>query len=210
MHETNICNGLKIDDTATSNELVKDTMLLQYKLQERMNTIREKSEVEKASAALYWMQCAMIEADELYEWSRKNSRADLAKAHKEKCMEAIDILHFVYNVGIELGIDPETVETDLKYVGLYTDNCLGYSEISLTWLAELNKSQAALLNLLPWKTWKTYTDIKLDEHKINNAFSSLVWTTLNICFMLGMPLDKIYSYYLAKNAENHARQNRGY
>lgn len=80
----------------------------------------------------------------------------------------------------------------------------------------LNQETNEMLYELPFfKPWKDYSGMTLEEHviqhqKATEEFIDMLHFFLNIALALGADEDKLHEAYMAKNAENHVRQDGGY
>lgn len=79
-----------------------------------------------------------------------------------------------------------------------------------------NQEMNEMLYELPFfKPWKDYSGMTLEEieaafDKARKEFIDFWHFILNIALLLNMFSDDIYKEYVAKNAENHRRQDEGY
>ena len=84
-----------------------------------------------------------------------------------------------------------------------------YNELILRGLVNLSK----LLNLFPWKHWKTYDeDYKIDYSEFLKVANELheVLSEMFIRFGGKKDLESLVIHYMVKNYENFSRQERGY
>ena len=204
----NSCAGLEINKVTTLFP-VAHTMDMQVKLQDRLGKLPpvERTVADRTLDVIYWRHCIHSECDELLEWFLE---ADPNFVEIE--MEAIDILHFVYNVGIAFDISPEITQ---GIVGGYIKEEHPIVRETTVQLAQhmicnLSASLTNLIDLLPWKSWKNYDNYEFDTTKIILAYGSVVKANLQLAGCLGMDMQRIVDVYAAKNLENHARQDRGY
>ena len=203
LNGTNICKNLDIEHVELENPFFY-MFEKQVELQKRVGSwplvwpelpfmIRQ---------IIYWEHCIAAELTELLEWE-----ADM----KEIQMEAIDILHFVMNIGVELSIHESmcsVIEQEFKH----SVNTVYDSGIAAARGLELVASITKLVDVFPWKTWKKYPDINV-EAIINSArdqYVDVYMKTLKLCNAVGLDRQDIVNFYMAKNKENHARQDRGY
>lgn len=72
--------------------------------------------------------------------------------------------------------------------------------------------QAELIELLNWTNWKNWkkTKKKVDHMEIRFEIVDLFHFLIEIAVVWGMSADDIYHHFLAKNKENHVRQDKGY
>ena len=89
-------------------------------------------------------------------------------------------------------------------------------DISDQW-RNMNMEMTELLERLPWKRWKTYSTEQLagfvsEEQKMETYFEAVdvLHFYMNICLALGIDGEMLEKLYISKNAENFARQARGY
>ena len=88
-------------------------------------------------------------------------------------------------------------------------NVTTYNELILEGLTKLSQ----ILNLLPWKHWKTYDDdYKIDYSELLKVTNELheVLSELFVEFGGKKELDSLVVHYMVKNHENFDRQKRGY
>ena len=81
----------------------------------------------------------------------------------------------------------------------------------------LSCEYAELLERLPFKTWKNYTDEQKagfidEEHKLEvwYEYIDIFHFFINIGLCLGLDAETMFKLYYTKNKENFDRQNRGY
>ena len=84
-------------------------------------------------------------------------------------------------------------------------------------IIHLGAELTEMLERLPFKHWKKYSkefesDWESDEQRTETLFEYIdaLHFFLNIGIILGFSIEEIYYYYMAKNKENHGRQDRGY
>ncbi len=85
-------------------------------------------------------------------------------------------------------------------------------EFSIHLTQELHEMLYALPYFKPWKDYKAMTTEEY-ENSINNArkeFIDMFHFMLNVALALDMSGKDIYNMYMAKNKENHKRQDEGY
>lgn len=66
-----------------------------------------------------------------------------------------------------------------------------------------------------FKPWKDYSGMSLFDlyeswYKASKELIDMLHFFLNICLALGLNADNLYDMYIAKNKENHRRQDEGY
>lgn len=209
MHETNICGGLAVgnDEVASITEAMYN---LQYKLQDRLGKLplSTASLQDRITAIIYWRHCIHTELDELLEWFEKEDDTSVDSS-KEIEMELIDVLHFVFNIAItaELPINEVATRVETQMWPRYKTYELAYIHgVILT----ISKAISDYIDLYPWKSWKTYASTKVDKDDAVKKFAVILMELFNLAGLLGMSEKRVYNTYVAKNKENHARQDRGY
>ena len=104
--------------------------------------------------------------------------------------------------------------------------CLGYDFRSMTqeeitayikeFSIHLTQEMHEMLYVLPYfKPWKDYSAMTVEEYKAGmeearKEFIDMFHFMLNIALALNMSSKDIYNMYMAKNKENHRRQDEGY
>jgi dimeric dUTPase (all-alpha-NTP-PPase superfamily) len=90
------------------------------------------------------------------------------------------------------------------------------NDISVQW-RNMNMEMTELLERLPWKEWKTYSETQLydfesDEAKIETLYEyiDVFHFFMNIGLALGIDGEMFEKLYVTKNKENFDRQARGY
>lgn len=180
--------------------------MLQMALQARLNTLPTPP-INPGTAApkiIYWGHCIRAELEELVEWLTKQ---DDPTWIKELRMEAIDVVHFVFNVGLELGVTPEFIvaaEEAYTHQKWQLDQHRIHAAILI-----LNKTVVELVNQLPWKTWKTYGP-DVDSKWLSKCYADLIRAMLILCNACALNREAIIDMYFAKNKVNHERQDNGY
>jgi dimeric dUTPase (all-alpha-NTP-PPase superfamily) len=214
MNPTNVCRNLEIVPIDIVDPF-KEMYLLQQRLQLRLN-LDAYSNITPASAAakcIYWFYCVASEGKELLDWFDPKHRDTMLQEdlYKEIQMEAIDVLHFVMNIGLELRFTADEVNAVAEEFKAPTswpdeDKC----NMAFSMLIE---KCVVLIDCLPWKTWKTYTD-DLGIEDIKSLVGADYAMVYSYCLLLacytGLSKQDIVNTYFAKNAENHARQDNGY
>lgn len=211
----NICAGLELVRIEVDRPYY-EMYYAQLRLQKKVKALPDPARTMMAAAhkAIYWQFCIADECFELLEWleTPKTEFTD-----KEMRMEAIDILHFVFNLGLELDVTADEIEAmflAFPYKDVRAMRAQWNGSMTLIGaVVELQKSLTACIGRLPWKTWKAYTDLPGREEILQPAqllYKAVLLNTITICCLLGMlPVD-IVDYYFAKNNENHRRQDANY
>lgn len=90
------------------------------------------------------------------------------------------------------------------------------NDISVQW-RNMNMEMTELLERLPWKEWKTYSDNQLNDFESEEArietlyeYIDMFHFFMNIGLALGIDGDMFEKLYVTKNQENFDRQERGY
>lgn len=90
------------------------------------------------------------------------------------------------------------------------------NQISMEW-KNISLEMAELLERLPHKSWKSYTDEQLtgflsEEDKLETWYEyiDMFHFFLNIGLLLGITSEDFIKLYFTKNKENFDRQGRGY
>ena len=205
MNEGNTLAGV---DVPTVSAGFGDMMKLQIDLQARLNQLPvDPTDAKRmASKCIYWGHCIRAEIEELIEWPTLH--ASDPNWVKEMQMEAIDIVHFVFNIGIELGFDASfVVATEQAYMHLVH---IVYEVPTLRAISLMSEITIIdIVNALPWKTWKTYTT-RPDMGLLAECYSDLLRAMLMLCNATGLDRQGIIDMYFAKNKVNHKRQDDGY
>lgn len=204
MNETNILADVPVPEV---NETFKAMFMKQIQLQSRLQQLPPGNRDFKyiAGKNIYWGHCIRAEVEELLEWVSKQEDPTWVK---EMQMEAIDIIHFTFNMAIELALELEFIEAIEAQYEHYTWE-IDTSRIHAATLI-LGRSIITLINALPWKTWKTYTDIKVDTRELNRLYADVLRAALILCNATGLDKQGIINMYYAKNKVNHERQDNGY
>jgi dimeric dUTPase (all-alpha-NTP-PPase superfamily) len=203
MNETNILADVAVPEVVGN---FASMYQLQLALQRRLNCLPTDTTDYRSMAhkSIYWGHCIHAELEELREWLVKQADETWIK---EMQMEAIDVVHFVFNIGVEAGYTEEHIfELTEDYE---------HQE----WLIESQRVQAATailskwvieyVNLLPWKNWKTYKDVP-DQTALFAAYSNIIRAMLMLCNACNLSKQGIINMYFAKNKVNIKRQDDGY
>jgi dimeric dUTPase (all-alpha-NTP-PPase superfamily) len=213
INPTNVCSGLEVEDMDMTDPFA-EMFMMQYRLQHRLGKIPEMRTLELAvQQVMYWQFCVADEVKELLDWfdpvnSMLAPNRELLM--KEVQMEAIDALHFVFNIGLELGYAKETISS-MEAAVEYRAKNFDVAEMARigTWL---NNAVINLIRKLPWKSWKTYPEIDLPTlaAAVEPEYAKVIGAILALCMTCMMRRQDIINVYCAKNKENHNRQNNGY
>lgn len=179
-----------------------DMYVAQCTLQERLNQLPMDTTDYKhmASKCIYWEHCVRAEVKELLDWT---ANEDL----KELQMEAIDILHFVFNIGIEsghTGLDIIELESEWEHMPSEVDFEKINAVATILDIAMLN-----FIDILHWKTWKNYKVIP-SQNVISEGYNEIFRAALFMCNVANLDRQDIINMYFAKNKVNHNRQTNGY
>lgn len=203
MNETNILADVEVPHVDMDYAGI---FLLQYNLQERLNQLPESLSNYKhmASKCVYWGHCIRAEVDELLEWLVQRTDPTWLK---EMQMEAIDIVHFVFNIGLEIGFTADSINSVVNSYE-HQDWPVDASRVHAATIL-LDKSVIILVNKLPWKTWKTYQQAPIME-AVGMDYVQVLRACLMVCNATGLNRQGIINMYCAKNGINHQRQDNGY
>ena len=202
MNETNILADVPVMHIDAN---FSDMFNTQRALQARLNQQPTLFNLAHATIkAIYWSHCINAESVELLDWLEQQ---DDTTWIKEMQMEAIDIVHFILNIAIEFKLTPkqiEAMELVYEHVEIEID-----TESVIDAVLLLNKQVIEFINLLPWKTWKTYK-FEPDYLVLELGYSKTIKAMLLLCNACGLKRQDIINMYFAKNKVNHERQDNGY
>ena len=204
MNPGNVCEHLEIRHIDHPQPF-KYMFELQHKLQDRLGAGLKPDDTlqEVVSKIIYWNYCMQGEVVELAEWLNSTNYNKT-----EAWMEVVDILHFAMNIGIMLDINADSLEKELQcfiWTSAVNDNIEIYQAI-----LDLFSQVTYVIDVLPWKSWKTYPEYVDGRDAARSIFPQMVMGVLRLGCVLGMSKQDIVNYYCSKNLENHARQDRGY
>ena len=204
MNEDNVCADLDIlkhEDISVRN-LFGMQLILQNRLKQEIVNLP----VEQASKLIYWRQCIHAECDELVAW-----KIDGEDTLKEARMEVVDILHFVFNMGISIGLAPSEAQYAYEYESCGLDLTANKPEHTLKVnISNLSGTITEFIDLFPWKTWKNYRPLPMDKTLLLHKYGKVLNATYALGLLLSMDSAMMGDFFIAKNKENHARQDRGY
>lgn len=207
LNQTNKCAELKVK-RIESNTPFADMLALQQNLQDRLGTQFDfsRSFHEIAKSVIYWRHCLQDELSEVHDWAPFSSEADLQEAR----MEVIDAWHFANNIALELSISAEELETCAKAVSEADVAGMTPKDFEVS----ISTALKTVFEHLPWKTWKTYSDVDLAKAKSARNYVEPMLQVFSLlqdyAAWFGLSVTDVHSYYHAKHLENHARQDRGY
>lgn len=202
MNGTNILANVDVPHVEAN---FADMYQLQYELQERLKQLpQELDYMHMAQKCIYWGHCIRAEVVELIEWLANQKDPSWVK---ELQMEAIDIVHFVFNLGLEIGLTTDSIqcmEQEFEHYGWnIAEKRLHAASIML------ETSIINFINMLPWKTWKNYKELP-DLAAIGEKYAIVFKSCLLLCNAAGLDQQGIINMYCAKNKVNHVRQDNGY
>jgi hypothetical protein len=147
-----------------------DMFLTQTGLQQRLNQLPTDTADFRHMAAksVYWTHCVRAEIEELTDWLLEQKDETWVK---EMQMEAIDIVHFVFNIGIELGLTTQAIlviERAYEHQDWLIESARVHAAVML-----LDKSLIKYVNLLPWKTWKATVTVP-DSVELLDAYTCIL------------------------------------
>lgn len=203
MNEKNLLADV---DVPTIEGNFSSMYMLQIALQRRLQCLPMDTTNYKHMAAkcVYWGHCIRAEIEELNEWLFEKKDPTWLK---EMQMEAIDIIHFVFNLAVEIGY----TDLEIKLISDAYDHQEWEHEVQRVQAANaiLTSSVIKLIDLLPWKTWKTYKEAP-DANKVYIEYTNVFRASLMLCNACGLSEQGIIDMYFAKNKVNHTRQDNGY
>lgn len=214
LNPSNTCADLPVTSMISSQPF-KSMYGSSYELQQRLGTCGAICEPgtalpERINKLVYWGHCISDEFLELLEWLPGLNAERLKELH----MEFIDMLCFVNNAGMTLGISIDEMDRHTAGISWYTyDANRGIDIYSLVKHEIAGRSKYhQIIKCLPWKTWKNYQDY--DEARVldraKNFYFQYYRFVVSIAGILGLNKDTLFSLFQAKMVENHARQDRKY
>ena len=204
MSDLNTCSELPIHNVELPNPFIQMYNLQKYFQNSLGKTYGEDTPQQTAQKCIYWFYCIISECRELLDWFEHTHNLPPEKVEKEIQMEAIDILHFVMNIGLELGVTDEEIqaitdaECEMQNEQSFSD-CNAFCE-------QLVASCVGLIDQLPWKMWRQYPDATIDKE----GFAAVYANALLVCGSTNLSRQDTINVYHAKNKENIERQKRGY
>ena len=217
MNPTNICSLLDIPvhnfaDTYNEIYMMQYRSQLAYAATGKQAAVLQLDPISVAKESVYWFFAVADECKELMDWFTPNNQLGYQPANIdiEIQMESIDIIHFVFNLGLVLGITADEIsQMESEFVFTTVQPML----MTCKPLVDAVISDAtSLIDLMPWKTWKTYPQISVPDLKnsVFSAYTNLFKSALAVC--AGVHLDRLglVNMFCAKNGENKNRQNNGY
>ncbi len=199
----------------------------------------ECSSVEGSQFAIYYNGCATAEFTEMMERIPGYNLEEDNEDRLETWYEYIDIWHFLMNVILYSGVASitstvanrdyskdinastlfiseasEKLSKNADWVSYLGDCCnICQSELTGELYARygyLTEALGAIINILPYKRWKTYASTEVDSIALNTAINNMVVIFLELGCLLGITANDFKVLYVSKNKENHDRQVRGY
>jgi dimeric dUTPase (all-alpha-NTP-PPase superfamily) len=203
----NKCVQLMIEAAKISydKDALNIMMNMQYDLQmfyakKRGSITPDHENKERIKEALYHFNCFVAEIWELEERIHmgKPCEGDMIEIK----FEVIDAWHFFMNMFLYLGIRKfdENLEFFWNYVGSNYDSSL----ICIV------KRWGTILDELPYKYWKTYDNYDFNMKRVEKIAEDMLCAFIQLAKYFEIRKEEFYSYYIAKNKENHERQHRGY
>lgn len=217
MNPTNICSLLDIP-IQNFDDPYNEIYMMQYRSQlllaasGKQAAVLMLDTVSVAKESIYWFFALADECKELTDWFIPDNQLGYQPANIdiEIQMESIDIIHFVFNLGLVLGITADEIskiesETTFETVQPMINTCQPLVDTVV-------RNAISLIDLMPWKSWKNYTFISVPDLKTSvfSTYSTLFKSALAVC--AGVHLDRlgVVNMFCAKNAENKNRQNNDY
>jgi len=163
--------------------------------------------------AIYYFTCFAVEYHELCE--KHNELHFIKKTEEgrfELEFEVIDMWHFLMNIFLYSGIKKFKYNLEFYY-GDEKDKQISYEQEkneSKWWWELICRDYGQYIDQLPYKSWKTYKDPKINIDALEYRAEMLLRNFFGFVRVFGINKEKFYSLYVAKNKENLDRQNRGY
>ena len=214
MNGANFCSGLSIVPMSFAYPF-SEVYKMQRTFQLKVGSLDTSANlaVDAAHKCIYWFYCIVDERQELLDWfdpefNTKNLSLDQIK--QEIQMEAIDMFHFVMNLGLELKFTPEEIQD-------MADACQFVVHVPQAHICEdvsrdLSDRIIKMIGGLPWKKWKTYEAFTIDDVKdlVRTDYVQIYQRMLHLCGKVELTKEDIINVYCAKNRENISRQDNGY
>ena len=181
------------------SEMVKEMMSLQEKLNIETNGKDWKSGVTNKGRNIDWFLCVAMETAELIgsfnwkHWKDINSSHDLENAK----IELVDIWHFIMSQCIVRGT---TLRTAMHCLSVGTSGAYNY-------INEISKEP-------DFEALRIKEIIQTSKILMANACDELLDDTIcnffSLCYFIDLPIERLYTLYIGKNALNKFRQDNGY
>jgi len=183
----------------------------------------ECSMQDRAKESIYWIGATIAEAQEMYDWFEEPVEEYIKRPESEKreiTLEAMyeytDMLHFIMNSFIYTNPNLDLYKhIDLEKI---VEDALGDS---MDWYDESDAFRCLIVNLgklinfLPYKNWKSYTDYKFDEEEYKEIVYKIMYQFVRLGLSFWNSLDHVMDekligkLYFTKNVENWNRQKQG-
>ena len=183
---------------------------LQAELQQRLNTVMDPDgdKAQLAQRLIFWRQCISDELSEIDE----HAPFDTPELQKEAAFEIIDILHFVFNLGLELGFTASQIQCASELFLANLRDVVGNSHEEMS--HHLQRDLSALINCFPWKSWKTYDTLSVRKSTASSVtfpkYCRVLRRVFAFALYFGIAPEVVPSFYVSKNRHNHERQDNGY
>jgi hypothetical protein len=166
--------------------------------------------VEGSQFAMYYFGCATTEFFELMErYDNYNTQPDNLDYY-ETIYEYIDIWHFLMNVFLYSGVEPDYCNIQNNYFAPDNSQYCLEQQVLQRW-AKVTLYVGELIGLLPFKKWKTYSGtLHVDYDALYVVANKLTTQFFLLGADLGITELDFKRLYLSKNIENFDRQDRGY
>jgi dimeric dUTPase (all-alpha-NTP-PPase superfamily) len=141
---------------------------------------------------------------------KNHGTLSLQDVEKEIQMEAIDVLHFVMNIGLELWVEDSKLE---EWANSIPEDILPPMPDKCNMAcAYLITKCITLIDCMPWKSWKGYDLLTIEDYRslLLEDYGNAYKMALVLAGHTGLSKQAIVNLYFAKNKENHDRQTRGY
>lgn len=180
-----------------SNEQIKEIWENQKRLDDE---IRVKNNISMEDDLTFEKYIAL--KTELFEFANTIEAFKFWKKHKGKegvLEEGVDALHFIFSIAIEMGVNLEIGEDDIKGMqDLFKKTIDDLKEVSLH--TAINENIVIM-------------DLMLSELVTNQEGGILLPILVLLCMTLQMcdySIEDIYNAYIRKNEVNHKRQEENY
>lgn len=187
----------------TSRECIKEMFLLQQKLNDETNGPGWERGYTKHNRMINWKRCIYMESAELIDsfnwkhWKDINKPVDWENA----TVEIVDIWHFIMSLVLETYKNDERGDLD----ALVSD------VLEVQGFEHFTKEPYSVESCDPFEIINDIeTIINLTTSFKTNLFDGLLKQYFSLALKCGVNLNKLYTFYVAKNVLNQFRQDHGY
>jgi len=198
----NKTNEVKYDENALGIMLKMQYELQKFYNEKRGSITPDYPNKERVKESLYHFNCFIAE---IWEFDQRTYNIKNNEDLIELQFELIDAWHFLMNMILYLGYR----ENDFNNLDFYWNEdmkIIDYKKI----IGEISIKWGQILDYLPYKYWKTYSDYDFDKEKVKIIIEIIMKYFFNICKQYKITKEFFYKLYVAKNKENYDRQKRGY